>query len=74
MQQHLEDVIAPVLRAWNIFGREDLSGDGQAARAELSAFLAAATADSDRFNEKREVHFERLIARGQEPIRLTKSK
>ena len=74
MQQHLEDVIAPVLRAWNVFGREDLTGDGQAAREELSAFLAGATADSDRFNEKREAHFERLIARGQEPIRLTKSK
>ena len=74
MQQHLEDVIAPVLRAWNVFGREDLSGDGQAARDELSAFLAGATTESDRFNEKREKHFERLIARGQEPIRLTKSK
>jgi acyl-[acyl-carrier-protein] desaturase len=74
MQQHLEDVIAPVLRAWNVFGREDLTGDGQAARNELSAFLTSATADSDRFNEKREKHFERLIARGQEPIRLTKNK
>jgi len=72
MQQHLEDVIAPVLRAWNVFGREDLTGDGQAARDELSAFLAGATTESDRFNEKREKHFERLIARGQEPIRLKK--
>jgi hypothetical protein len=23
-----------------------------------------------RFNDKREIHFERLIARGQEPIRI----
>jgi acyl-[acyl-carrier-protein] desaturase len=74
MQQHLEDVIAPVLRAWNVFGREDLSGDGQAARDELNAFLETETANSVRFNEKREAHFDRLIARGQEPIRLTKSK
>lgn len=74
MQQHLEDVIAPVLRAWNIFEREDLTGDGQAARDELSAFLASEKESSDRFNEKREAHFERLIARGQEPIRLTKGK
>jgi acyl-[acyl-carrier-protein] desaturase len=63
-----------VLRAWNVFGREDLSADGQAARDELSVFLDSETANSVRFNEKREAHFERLIARGQEPIRLTKTK
>ena len=28
MQQHLEEVIAPVLRAWDVFERNDLSGDG----------------------------------------------
>jgi acyl-[acyl-carrier-protein] desaturase len=61
-----------VLRAWNVFTREDLTGDGQAARDELSEFLATETANSNRFNEKREAHFERLIARGQEPIRLKK--
>ena len=72
MQQHLDDVVAPVLRAWNIFDREDLSGDGQAARDELSTWLSGATDESNRFNEKRELHFERLIARGQAPIRIAK--
>ena len=72
MQQHLDDVVAPVLRAWNIFDREDLSGDGQAARDELSTWLSGATDESNRFNEKRELHFERLIARGQQPIRIAK--
>ena len=72
MQQHLDDVVAPVLRAWNIFDREDLSGDGQAARDELSTWLSGATDESNRFNEKRELHFERLIARGQSPIRIAK--
>jgi acyl-[acyl-carrier-protein] desaturase len=72
MQQHLEEVVAPVLRAWNVFDRTDLSGDGLAARDELSAFLAKATTESNRFNEKRELHFERLIARGQEPLRIIK--
>ena len=42
MKQHLDDVVAPVLRAWNIFEREDLSGDGAAAREELNVFLAKA--------------------------------
>ena len=72
MQQHLEEVIAPVLRAWDVFERNDLSGDGLVARDELNAYLAKTTEESDRFNEKREHHFERLIARGQEPIRIQK--
>ena len=72
MQQHLEDVIAPVLRAWNVFERNDLTGDGLAARDELSEYLTSEKINSDRFNDKREAHFERLIARGQEPIRLKK--
>lgn len=72
MQQHLEEVIAPVLRAWDVFDRNDLSGDGLVARDELTAFLEKTTEESDRFNEKREHHFERLIARGQEPIRIQK--
>ena len=72
MQQHLEEVIAPVLRAWEVFERNDLSGDGLVARDELNAFLTKTTDESNRFNEKREHHFERLIARGQEPIRIEK--
>ena len=72
MQQHLEEVIAPVLRAWDVFERNDLSGDGLIARDELVAFLNKTTEESNRFNEKREHHFERLIARGQEPIRIQK--
>jgi acyl-[acyl-carrier-protein] desaturase len=39
MTQHLEEVVAPVLRAWNIFERTDLSGDGLKAREELAPFL-----------------------------------
>ena len=72
MQQHLEEVVAPVLRAWDVFGRTDLSGDGLVARDELAAFLEKTTLESNRFNEKREIHFERLIARGQQPLRIIK--
>jgi acyl-[acyl-carrier-protein] desaturase len=28
--------------------------------------------DAATFNDKREIHFERLIARGQEPVRIKK--
>jgi acyl-[acyl-carrier-protein] desaturase len=72
MTQHLEEVVAPVLRAWNIFERTDLSSEGLKAREELAAFLDKTTIEADRFNEKREMYFERLVARGQEPHRLTK--
>jgi len=72
MTQHLEEVVAPVLRAWNVFERTDLSSEGLKARDELAAFLDKTTIEADRFNEKREVYFDRLVARGQEPHRLTK--
>ena len=69
-KQHVDEVIAPVLRAWNIFEREDLTGDGALARDELVLFLTKAEEDANRFIEKRDAHFDRLVARGQEPIRL----
>jgi acyl-[acyl-carrier-protein] desaturase len=71
MQQHLDEVIAPVLRAWKVFERTDLSGDGLKAREELAAFLDKTGLEASRFNEKRELYFERMIARGQEPNRIS---
>jgi len=70
LKLHLEDVVMPVLRNWGIFELTTLTGDGAAARDELGKFLEVMTADVATFNEKREHHFERLIARGQEPLRL----
>lgn len=72
MQQHLDEVVAPVLRAWKVFERTDLSGDGLVAREELAEFLAKTGLEASRFNEKRELYFERMIARGQEPLRIIK--
>ena len=69
-KSHLEDVVAPVLRAWNIFNREDFTGEGAAARDELAAYIASAEVDVAKFVEKRDNHFDRLEARGQNPIRL----
>jgi acyl-[acyl-carrier-protein] desaturase len=71
LQQHLDDVISPVLRAWNVFERTDLSGDGLKARDELKAFMDQTYKAAAIFNDKREVHFERQIARGIAPIRIT---
>jgi acyl-[acyl-carrier-protein] desaturase len=71
LQQHLDDVVAPVLRAWNVWERNDLSGDGLKARDELKAFMDETYKAAEIFNDKREVHFERQIARGIAPIRIT---
>ncbi len=70
--QHVDEVIWPVLRAWKIFERNDLSGDGLKARDELATFLEKVSAEAALFDDKREVHFERQIARGIEPIRILK--
>jgi acyl-[acyl-carrier-protein] desaturase len=70
--QHVDEVIWPVLRAWKIFERNDLTGDGLKARDELAAFLSKVSAEAALFNDKREVHFEKQIARGIEPIRILK--
>jgi len=70
LQLHLEDVVMPVLRAWGIFELTTLSGDGAAARDELGKFLDQMSTEVASFSEKREHHFERLIARGQETLRL----
>lgn len=39
LPQHIESVVEPILRQWRVFEREDLSGDGAAARDELAEFM-----------------------------------
>ena len=70
LKLHLEDVVLPVLRAWGIFELETLNAEGAAARDRLAAFIEKSTSDVATFVDKREVHFERQIARGIEPLRL----
>ena len=72
LELHLEDVVMPVLRAWGIFEMTTLTGDGAAARDELSIFLKKSGEEVSTFNEKRETHFGRLAARGIEALRLTR--
>jgi acyl-[acyl-carrier-protein] desaturase len=67
---HLTDVLNPVLRAWDIFNIDGLDDDGKAAQVELKAFMDNMAVEVERFSEKREHHFERLVARGQDPLRL----
>ncbi|MGB3304057.1 acyl-ACP desaturase [Gordonia sp. (in: high G+C Gram-positive bacteria)] len=54
LRQHLDEVIAPVLRKWNVFERNDFGSDGERTRDELAAFLEQLDKDATRFEEMRD--------------------
>ncbi|WOC12893.1 acyl-ACP desaturase [Gordonia sp. MP11Mi] len=54
LRQHLDEVIQPVLRKWNIFERNDFSAAGEKTRDELAAFLGQLDKDATRFEEMRD--------------------
>jgi acyl-[acyl-carrier-protein] desaturase len=54
LRQHLEEVIQPVLRKWNIFEREDFGAEGEKIREDLAAFLDKLAADTLKFEEMRD--------------------
>ncbi|MBA3248739.1 MAG: acyl-ACP desaturase [Geodermatophilaceae bacterium] len=60
---HHDEVIMPILRQWQVFEREDLSGEGARARDELAAFLKDLDAQAARFVERREAQRARTAAR-----------
>ncbi|MDT4915902.1 MAG: acyl-[acyl-carrier-protein] desaturase [Pseudonocardiales bacterium] len=54
LRLHHDDVVMPVLRHWRVFDRAGFGPRAEAAREELSAFLADLDARATRFVEKRE--------------------
>ncbi|SIS17106.1 acyl-ACP desaturase [Williamsia sterculiae] len=54
LRQHLEEVVQPVLRKWNVFERDDYTAVGEAARDELGAFLDKLAEDTVKFEEMRD--------------------
>ncbi len=54
LRQHLEEVVMPVLRKWDVFGRTDFSAEGEKTREELAAFLEQLDKDATRFEEMRD--------------------
>ncbi|MEV0568492.1 acyl-ACP desaturase [Dactylosporangium sp. NPDC050588] len=63
LRLHHDDVLAPVLRQVKAFERTGLTGDGEAAREELSAYLADLDTQASRFVERREATRARQTAR-----------
>ncbi|MQY20703.1 acyl-ACP desaturase [Nocardia macrotermitis] len=59
LRQHLDEVLNPVLRAWNIFGRNDFTARGEASREELAEYMDKLARDVVKFEEQRA----RILAR-----------
>ena len=63
LRQHKDDVVAPVLRFWNVFEIEGLDAEGEQARHELAEFLEELEKQALRFEDKRDVLKARMAAR-----------
>jgi len=63
LKLHQDEVLAPVLKFWRVFERDDLGPVGEQARIELSEFLADLTVRADRFVEQRDRSRARTEAR-----------
>ncbi|SCL30784.1 acyl-[acyl-carrier-protein] desaturase [Micromonospora pallida] len=62
LRQHRDDVVAPVLRQWDVFNLSGLDADGEAARDEIAAQLDTLERQASRFEEKRAARAARLAA------------
>jgi acyl-[acyl-carrier-protein] desaturase len=63
LRQHRDEVLQPVLRQWNVFGRTDLTPEGEKAREQLAAHMDELEAQAARFEQQREARRLRLAAR-----------
>jgi acyl-[acyl-carrier-protein] desaturase len=63
LRQHRDDVVAPVLRFWNVFEIEGLDAEGEAARTELANFMEELEKQALRFEDKRDALKARMAAR-----------
>ena len=63
LRLHHDAVIAPVLKFWNVFDRDDLGPVGEQARTELAAFVSQLDQQASRFVEQRERALARAAAR-----------
>ncbi|MGV9413328.1 acyl-ACP desaturase [Nocardia sp. NPDC003693] len=64
LRQHLEEVVNPVLKNWNIFDRTDFGPRGEKARDVLADYVEKLQADTLKFEEQRDRLLAREAARG----------
>ncbi len=59
LRQHLDEVLMPVMRKWQIFERNDFSAEGEKNRDKLAVFLEDLSVKAKKFEQSRD----RLLAR-----------
>jgi acyl-[acyl-carrier-protein] desaturase len=62
---HHDEVVAPILRKWKVWDREDLDAEGEQAREELARVVADLDEQAKRFEEKRALYLEKQAARAE---------
>jgi acyl-[acyl-carrier-protein] desaturase len=67
LRQHLDEVLTPVLRTWNVFDRTDFTGRGEHSRDEVAEYLDKLGRDVIRFEEQRARILAREAARTDTP-------
>ena len=60
---HHDDIVSPLLRQWGVFELEGLDAEGEQARSELAAAVAALDVEATRFVERRDEVAARKAAR-----------
>ncbi|WP_067701676.1 acyl-ACP desaturase [Nocardia jejuensis] len=68
LRQHLEEVVMPVLKKWNIFERTDFGPYGEELRNDLGEFLENLRKDVIRFEEQRDRSLARDAARREKQL------
>ncbi|WP_067847531.1 acyl-ACP desaturase [Nocardia lijiangensis] len=63
LRQHLDEVVAPVLKKWDVFERNDFGPRGEQAREQLGAYMEKLGRDVLKFEEQRDRMFAREAAR-----------
>ncbi|RAY12349.1 acyl-ACP desaturase [Actinomadura craniellae] len=64
LRLHHDDVLAPILRKWDVWNMAGLGGDGEKAREELAEFMEQLDQAATKFTTRREERRARQAARG----------
>jgi acyl-[acyl-carrier-protein] desaturase len=58
-RQHLDDVVMPVLRKWQVFERDDFGAEGAQRRDELAVYIKRWDSEAAKFEESKARYLER---------------
>ena len=67
LRHHRDDVLAPILRSWDVWDRVGLSGEGEQAREQLGSYFEELDRQAGRFEERRAARQARAEAKQVKP-------